>query len=109
VSSHLLFFNLLINYLQIDAFLLDFPDAYNRASALDTKIMTEASAVSPEYVDLVSLGLRQTMGSMEFTTGNAKNNPLDIKIFMKDVGISGYVFIYFCSNYIFNSTVSPAA
>ncbi|KIM38969.1 hypothetical protein M413DRAFT_447329 [Hebeloma cylindrosporum] len=75
----------------IDDFLLDFPNAYDRANALDTKIMIEASAVSPEYVKLVSLGLRQTMGSMEFTTGNAKNNASDIKVFMKDVGVSGRV------------------
>ena len=52
--------------------------------------MTEASALSLEYVDLVP-GLRQTMGL--FTTGmQTQNNASDIKIFMKDIGVSGYIF-----------------
>ena len=48
----------------------------------------ERSALSLKYVDLV----RETMGSMEFTSGNAKENTSDIKIFMKDIGVSGYMF-----------------
>ena len=41
---------------------------------------------------------------MEFAIGSAKNNALDIKIFMKDVGVSGCVF--FSSTYIFNRVAS---
>jgi len=74
--------------LQIDDFLFDLPDAHNRPNALDTKIVREASALFLKYVDLVW----ETMGSMEFVAGNAKNSGSDIKIFMKDIGVNGYVF-----------------
>ena len=58
--------------------------------------MTEASALSPEYVDLVP-GLRQTMGL--FTTGmQTQNNASDIKIFM--------LHLYFQLNSI-TSRVNP--
>ena len=92
-----------VDHLQIDAFLLDFPNAYSRANTLDTDIMTEASIVSPEYMDLVYLGLRQTMGSME-----CEKKRLGYQDFHEG-GWRQRVHMFFSSTYLFNSAVSPAA
>ena len=79
----------------------DFEDANNRAVVLDAKIMSDASKISPQYADLVSLATRQTMGSLDITVlsdaqGNV--NASDVKIFMKDVGTTQWVV------YIFSAT-----
>ena len=53
--------------------------------------MNDASAISPQYTDLVSLAARQAMGGVEFSVINGTNgswNTSDVKIFMKDVGTS---------------------
>ena len=79
---------------QIDAFTADFSDAMDRAVALDQKIMDAAAQVSENYVNLVSLGARQTMASLDITVlGNSDGSvdASDVKIFMKDVGTSGCV------------------
>ncbi|KAJ2936581.1 hypothetical protein H1R20_g512, partial [Candolleomyces eurysporus] len=77
----------------IDAFLADFRDAKTRAEQLDEKLREEASAVSTEYADLVSLSLRQTMGSIEITLpqrSSTRNswNMSDIQAFVRDNGVS---------------------
>ena len=80
--------------MQIDAFTADFSDAMNRAVALDQKIMDAAAQISENYVNLVSLGARQTMASLDITVlGNSDGSvdASDVKIFMKDVGTSGCV------------------
>ena len=63
------------------------------ATALDQRITDAASKISQEYVDLVSLATRQTLGSIYITLGAADKgaNASDVKIFMKDVGSSRYV------------------
>ncbi len=61
----------------------DTSSANNRALALDKKIMDDAANVSPHYVDLVSLSVRQTMGGLDITVPDNKNTS-DVKIFMKD-------------------------
>ena len=76
---------------QIDAFTGDSQAAYNRAVALDKKIMDAAAAVSSAYTDIVSLATRQTLGALDITVSNGsdgKTNASDVKIFMKDVGTS---------------------
>ena len=55
------------------------------------KITADAAKISPEYVDLVSLATRQTLGSLDITVlsdvqGNV--NSSDVMIFMKDIGTS---------------------
>ncbi|KAJ7073128.1 hypothetical protein C8F01DRAFT_269171 [Mycena amicta] len=75
----------------IDAFITDFPAAKARALALDDKILADASAISQEYADLVSLGLRQALAGVEITVSNGSNggyNTSDVLAFMKDLGNS---------------------
>ena len=78
----------------MSAFLEDFQDASERASALDNAVLQNATAISSQYADLVSLAARQAFGSIEMSVSNGtdgKWNMSDVKIFMKDVGNSGYV------------------
>ena len=51
--------------------------------------MGDAAKISQKYVDLVSLGTRQTFGALDITVlGDSKGSvdPSDVKIFMKDIG-----------------------
>jgi hypothetical protein len=76
---------------QIDAFISDFPAARTRAVALDQTIVRDASAVSQNYADLVSLATRQAMAGIEITlstTASGEWNFSDAQAFMKDVGNS---------------------
>lgn len=78
-------------YIQIDSFIADFQNAVSRASNLDDAILQNATAISPQYADLVSLAARQTFGGVEFSVSNGSDgkwNMSDVKIFMKDVGNS---------------------
>ena len=78
---------------QIDAFVMDFSAALDRAQNLDERIMNDAGKVSSNYVDLVSLAARQVMGSMDITVlqndADGSLNGSDVKIFVKDIGYSG--------------------
>lgn len=81
---------------QIDEFVAGFSAAYDRAVALDEKIMNDAAKVSSHYVDLVSFAARQTMGSLDITVGNGADgnlNSSDVKIFVKDIGNSRCVLL----------------
>lgn len=72
---------------QIDDFMAGFSEAQQRAIALDNAILGNASSISTQYADLVSLAVRQTLGSLDFTvsTGTDGNpNVSDVRIFMKD-------------------------
>ncbi|PSS38026.1 hypothetical protein PHLCEN_2v111 [Hermanssonia centrifuga] len=77
----------------VTSFLLDYDDANQRASALDERILGQASSISPNYADLVSLAARQAMGGTELTIRGSGNqwNTSDVKMFMKDMGTSGRV------------------
>jgi hypothetical protein len=58
---------------------------------LDNRIQSDAAQVSTDYMDLVSLGLRQVMASTELTISQAHNgewNTTDAQMFMKDTGQS---------------------
>ncbi|KAH9942428.1 uncharacterized protein BXZ73DRAFT_88008 [Epithele typhae] len=75
----------------IDDVVQDFPAALARAVALDAQIMNAAVQISAEYVDLVSLATRLTMGTMEMTVGLDSHNNInssDVMIFVKDIGSS---------------------
>ena len=79
---------------QINDVISDFATAHDRAIALDQQIANDASKISSEYVDLVSLAARQTMASLDITVGSntaGSPNASDVKIFMKDTGSSRYV------------------
>ncbi len=78
-------------FAQISTFLNDFSDALNRSLALDNKILSASSAVSPEYASVLSLVTRQIFASMDITVPSAEPgqfNTSDVKIFMKDIGQS---------------------
>lgn len=80
--------------MQIDAFLADFPAAQVRATTLDEKIISDARKISPEYADLVSLCTRQVLGSLDITVLDGLSNDenaSNVRVFMKDIGTSGYV------------------
>ena len=72
----------------------DFPSILDNAINLDQQILSAASAVSPQYANLVSLAARQTIGSTELTISKGSDgswNTSDVKAFMKDVGTSRWV------------------
>ncbi|KAF7314157.1 hypothetical protein HMN09_00575000 [Mycena chlorophos] len=76
----------------IDAFMADAPAALTRAIALDNSILAAANAVSDEYADVVSLGLRQALAGVELTVSPSGKtggfNTSDVLAFMKDTGNS---------------------
>ncbi|KAK7675982.1 hypothetical protein QCA50_021058 [Cerrena zonata] len=78
----------------MDTFLSDFPNAKSRADDVDSIILNAAGNISEPYKDLVFLAARQTMASTDLTIANGTDgrwNMSDIKMFMKDVGVSGRV------------------
>ncbi|RPD54725.1 hypothetical protein L226DRAFT_560384 [Lentinus tigrinus ALCF2SS1-7] len=75
----------------IDAFVVDYPAAHDRAVAFDEKVMGDAAKVSPQYVDLISLVTRQVMAALDITVlgGSGSNGQTtDVKAFMRDTGSS---------------------
>ena len=79
----------------------DYANAVETTAELDTKLQIAASNISSNYADLVSLSLRQVMGTMDITIKKDSDNnwnTSDIKIFMKNiggVGGGGYVSSYY--------------
>jgi len=89
-------------WIQIDDFLTNFSSALSRATALDNKVISDVTDVAYKtsltataLKNLVILGLRQAIGSLEFTLSKFANGTFagmdDARIFMKDVGSSRYV------------------
>ncbi|KAI0372113.1 DUF1793-domain-containing protein [Pilatotrama ljubarskyi] len=73
----------------IDDVTSDFDAALARATAFDQAIITKASKVSAQYVDLVSLAARLVMATLDITVSTDANgmpNSSDVRVFMKDVG-----------------------
>ncbi|KAF8641549.1 hypothetical protein AX16_009926 [Volvariella volvacea WC 439] len=76
------------------SFAREYPDALSRAIDLDTKILSEASAVSTQYANLVSMTARQAFAASEITISrdaSGQFNRSDVKAFMKDLGVSSRV------------------
>ncbi len=70
-------------------FLSDFSNASSRAQELDNKILQNATSVSNDLGDLVSLAIAQVYGSMQLTIGTDANGNLnnsDVMMFMKNIG-----------------------
>ncbi|KAK1222654.1 hypothetical protein PQX77_014492 [Marasmius sp. AFHP31] len=75
----------------VNFFIKDYENAAKRADELDQRIMKDASAISNNYRDLVSLGARQAMAGVEITVARGTDkawNMSDVKAFMKDMGVS---------------------
>ncbi|EIW62872.1 uncharacterized protein TRAVEDRAFT_99158, partial [Trametes versicolor FP-101664 SS1] len=73
----------------IDDLTSGYADTLQRAVALEKSIIADASNVSTEYSDLVSLATCQPFGSIDITvSSDADGNPnaTDVRIFMKDIG-----------------------
>ncbi|CAL1707175.1 unnamed protein product [Somion occarium] len=78
----------------VDAFVVDFADAKARADKLDIQILDAASDISPTYSSIISFATRQAIGGTELTIGMGSDNKWnmsDVKMFMKDMGMSGRV------------------
>ncbi|KAF8993231.1 hypothetical protein BDQ17DRAFT_1331822 [Cyathus striatus] len=72
-----------------------FNDIRSKAVNLDNKILADGGAISSNYSDLISFALRLVFGAMDITIPRASSGALntsDVKIFMKDIGASRYVF-----------------
>lgn len=60
--------------------------------------MSDAAKISSEYSDIVSIALRQGMGTLDITVGTNSNGsvvPDDLKIFMKNTGTDQFVLSLF--------------
>ncbi|KAF9443528.1 hypothetical protein P691DRAFT_778832 [Macrolepiota fuliginosa MF-IS2] len=99
----------------ISAFLSDFSDARSRNSDFDTKVLSAASAVSLEYAGIISLVTRQIFAAMDITIPSMQPgqfNDSDVKIFMKDMGVSSrtspveVIYGAFPALLYFNSTLA---
>ena len=70
------------------------------ASALASRLRMPTS-IATKLVDLHILNLRQTVGSLEFTTFRP-GQPMDmddVRVFMKDVGNSRLIFPFYKNDY----------
>ncbi|KAI0267487.1 hypothetical protein BC834DRAFT_822335, partial [Gloeopeniophorella convolvens] len=70
-------------------FLDDFTNATSRAQNLDSKIQHDATSISPQYWDLLSIASAQVYGSTQLTIGTDSKgnfNTSDVMMFMKNVG-----------------------
>ena len=72
-----------ISHVKVATFLADFPNALQRATALDARILSDASTVSSAYADLVSLAARQAVGGVELTVG-PDGTSSDVKMFVQE-------------------------
>ncbi|EMD40769.1 hypothetical protein CERSUDRAFT_111353 [Gelatoporia subvermispora B] len=72
-------------------FMQDYSGASSRAAALDSKINTDASAVSADYAALVALSVRQAYAAFEITISKDSSgqfNTSDVMAFMKEISSS---------------------
>ncbi|TFY62886.1 hypothetical protein EVJ58_g3577 [Rhodofomes roseus] len=73
----------------MEAFVSDYSDAASRSTQLDDEITKNATSISSEYSDLVSLAARQTFGAIDITVSQGTKsqwNTSDVMIFMKNMG-----------------------
>ncbi|KAF5390581.1 hypothetical protein D9757_002679 [Collybiopsis confluens] len=78
----------------ISSFLGDYSAALTRAKAFDAKVQSDASAISTEYVGIVELSIRQSLGANEITISKESNgswNTSDVIVFLKEISSDGNV------------------
>ena len=64
----------------------DHSNALSRAQTFDTKLQSDASAISNDYAEIVALSVRQAFGAMEITiskNGDNTWNTSDVLVFLK--------------------------
>ncbi|PSS35457.1 hypothetical protein PHLCEN_2v1612 [Hermanssonia centrifuga] len=70
----------------ISSFLGDYSNALSRAQTFDSKVQTDASAISADYASIVALSVRQAFGATEITVSKTTSGSFDtsdIMMFMK--------------------------
>lgn len=80
--------------LQISSFMNDYSSALSSAQAFDTKLQSDASAISSDYAEVVALSVRQALGAMEITVSkNGVNswNTSDVLVFLKGKNLERFV------------------
>ena len=89
----------LTTWLQLKFFIADFNASLSRAVALDAQVREEAAKVSPDgkLFNMLSLVTRQVFSSLEITASQSQGD--EVRIFMKDMGMSKlvHILIRFCS------------
>ena len=83
---------LIVHLAQITTFAKDYDNALSRADALDLQITQDATAISGNYSEIVSLSVRQTLGALEFTY--TPGNSSDVMAFVKGT----LIFLSACSS-----------
>ncbi|KAH7101372.1 DUF1793-domain-containing protein [Auriculariales sp. MPI-PUGE-AT-0066] len=76
----------------ISFYLSDWQNAVGVAHTLDSRVQTEAGAISKDYQTLVLLSLRQAFAAMEPTVGynsDGSINKDDVLVFMKEISSNG--------------------
>lgn len=80
----------------MEDFLTEIKDAETRSQGLDVRLQLDASRISSEYADPVSLSLRHIFASIDITLpgtkGFAHMNTSDVRIYLKNTGLAEYVF-----------------
>lgn len=72
--------------MQISSFLGDYSNALSRAQTFDSKVQTDASAISADYASIVALSVRQAFGATEITVSKTTSGSFDtsdVMMFMK--------------------------
>lgn len=78
--------SILLNPSKISAFLADYGGALARAVTFDSKVSSDANAISSNYAGIVDLSLRQALGATEITISKESNgswNTSDVLVFLK--------------------------
>ncbi|EIM87836.1 DUF1793-domain-containing protein [Stereum hirsutum FP-91666 SS1] len=68
----------------------EYDHSTSAADALDSKIASDAGAISSDYANIVALSTRQAMGGMEITLGPGPDTS-DVKVFLKEISSDGNV------------------
>ncbi|THG97612.1 hypothetical protein EW026_g4419 [Hermanssonia centrifuga] len=78
----------------ISSFLGDYSNALSRAQTFDSKVQTDASAISADYASIVALSVRQAFGATEITVSKTTSGSFDtsdVMMFMKEISSDGNV------------------
>ncbi|EJD04154.1 DUF1793-domain-containing protein [Fomitiporia mediterranea MF3/22] len=70
----------------------DYSNAVQSANSFDSKVNTDASAISSNYAGIVELSIRQAFAATELTIGRNADSSLnasDVLIFMKEISSNG--------------------
>ncbi|MCJ1410591.1 hypothetical protein MMC19_004677 [Ptychographa xylographoides] len=75
----------------LTAFYNDYNDAFVESQQVDIKLTTEATAISSNYSDILTLSLRQMFGTMELTIDDTTKNTSQIYVFFKEISTDGNI------------------